>query len=64
LNIIMNQVSKVQRKTYDNKTFKDFEDRFQFFLGFAFLLLTAEFFISTRKSVRWSKLKLFEVKKT
>jgi len=27
-------------------------------------LLTAEFFISTRKSVRWSKLKLFEVKKT
>jgi Ca-activated chloride channel family protein len=64
LNIIMNQVSKVQRKTFDSKTFKDFEDRFQFFLAFAFLLLVIEFFISNRKSLRWSNLKLFEVKKT
>jgi Ca-activated chloride channel family protein len=64
LNIIMNQISKVQRKTFDSKTFKDFEDRFQFFLAFAFLLLVVEFFISNRKSRRWSNLKLFEVKKS
>jgi Ca-activated chloride channel family protein len=64
LSIIMSQISKVQRKTYDNKTFKNFEDRFQFFLAFAFLLLIAEFFISNRKSLRWSNLKLFEVKKS
>jgi Ca-activated chloride channel family protein len=64
LNIVMDQINKVQRKTYDSKTFKDFEDRFQFFLGFAFLLLIAEFFISNRKSLRLSNLKLFEVKKT
>jgi Ca-activated chloride channel family protein len=62
LNIVMDQVGKVQRKTYDSKTFKDFEDRFQFFLGFAFLLLIVEFFISNRKSLRLSGLKLFEVK--
>ncbi len=64
LNIVMDQVNKVQRKTYDSKTFKDFEDRFQFFLGFAFLLLIVEFFISNRKSLRLSGLKLFEVKNT
>jgi Ca-activated chloride channel family protein len=64
LNIVMNQINKVQRKTYDSKSFKDFEDRFQFFLGFAFLLLIIEFFISNRKSLRLSGLKLFEVKKT
>ncbi len=64
LNIVMNQIGKVQRKTYDSKSFKDFEDRFQFFLGFAFLLLIIEFFISNRKSLRLSGLKLFEVKKT
>jgi Ca-activated chloride channel family protein len=64
LNIVMNQINKVQRKTYDSKSFKDFEDRFQFFLGFAFLLLIVEFFISNRKSLRLSGLKLFEVKKT
>ncbi|MDB4901797.1 MAG: hypothetical protein JWQ63_1078 [Mucilaginibacter sp.] len=64
LNIIMGQISKVQSKTYDSKTFKDFEDRFQIFLGFAFLLLIVEFFISNRKSLRLSGLKLFEVKNT
>jgi len=63
LNIVMEQINKVQRKTYDSKTFKDFEDRFQFFLGFAFILLIVEFFISNRKSLRLSGLKLFEVKK-
>jgi Ca-activated chloride channel family protein len=64
LNIVMDQINKVQRKTYDSKTFKDFEDRFQFFLGCAFILLIVEFFISNRKSLRLSGLKLFEVKNT
>jgi len=64
LNIIMDQINKVQRKTYDSKTFKNFEDRFQFFLGIAFLLLMVEFFISNRKNLKLSGLKLFEVKNT
>jgi Ca-activated chloride channel family protein len=64
INIIMDQIAKVQRKTYDSKSFKDFEDRFQILLGIAFLLLIVEFFISNRKSIRLSGLKLFEVKKT
>jgi Ca-activated chloride channel family protein len=63
LGIVMDQIEKIQRKTVDSKNFKDFEDRFQFFLGFAFLLLVVEFFISNRKSQRLSNLKLFEVKK-
>ena len=64
LGIVMDQINKIQRKTVDSKSFKDFEDRFQFFLGIAFLLLVVEFFISNRKSQRLSNLKLFEVKKT
>ncbi len=63
LNIIMDQIGKVQRKTYDSKSFKDFEDRFQFLLGNAFVLLIVEFFISNRKSIKLAGLKLFEVKK-
>ncbi len=62
LNIVMDQINKIQRKTFDTKSFKNFEDRFQFFLAFAFLLLVAEFFIPNRKSQRLSNLKLFEVK--
>ena len=56
LDIVMNQVGKMQKKTYDTRQYKDFEDRFQVFLALAFLLLTAEFFISTRKSRRLGKL--------
>ncbi|EHQ30168.1 VWA domain-containing protein [Mucilaginibacter paludis] len=62
LNIVMEQMGKMQRKMYDSKTFKDFEDRFQFLLALALILLVLEFFISNRKSVRLSNLKLFEVK--
>jgi Ca-activated chloride channel family protein len=54
----------MQRKTLDTKSFKDFEDRFQFFLAIAFALLLIEFFISNRKNMRLSGIKLFEVKKS
>ncbi len=63
LNIVMDQINKVQRKTIDSKSFKDYEDRFQFFLAITFVVLIVEFFISNRKSLRLSGLKLFEVKK-
>jgi Ca-activated chloride channel family protein len=63
LNIVMDQIGKMQGKGYDSKQFKDFEDRFQFFLAIALLLLVVEFFISNRKSLRLSRLNLFEVKK-
>jgi Ca-activated chloride channel family protein len=64
LGIVMDQIAKIQRKTYDAKTFKDFEDRFQIFLGLAFLCLVVEFFITNRKNLRLSRVKLFEVKNT
>lgn len=64
LGIVMDQINKMQRKTVDSRSFKDFEDRFQFFLGIAFVLLLVEFFISNRKNMRLSGIKLFEVKKS
>ena len=63
LGIVMDQIHKMKQKTYDSKSFKDFEDRFQFFMAIALFLFIAEFFISNRKSLRLSNLKLFEVKK-
>lgn len=64
LGIVMEQIAKIQRKTVDTKSFKDFEDRFQIFLALGFVLLVIEFFISNRKSRRIENLRLFEVKKT
>jgi len=62
MSIVMDQIARVQRKTVDSRNYKDYEDRFQFFLGLAFLLLIVEFFISNRKSLRLSNVRLFEVK--
>jgi Ca-activated chloride channel family protein len=62
LNIIMDQMAKMDRKQYDAKSFRDFEDRFQVLLALALILLVVEFFISNRRSERLSRLKLFEVK--
>ena len=64
MGIVLGQIDRMKQKTYDSKTFKDFEDRFQFFVAIALLLLIAEFFISNRKSLRLSRLKLFEVEKS
>jgi Ca-activated chloride channel family protein len=63
LNIVLDQVGKMQKKQYESKTFKDFEDRFQIFLALALILLLVEFFLSNRKNLSLSKLKLFEVNK-
>lgn len=64
LNIVIDQIDKMQKKTYDSKVFKNYEDRFQFFLAFAFVMLLIEFFISNRKNLKLSELNLFEVKKS
>ncbi|WEK20667.1 MAG: VWA domain-containing protein [Candidatus Pedobacter colombiensis] len=62
LNIVMDQVNKMEKKTYDSKSFKNYEDRFQFFLGLAVLLLLLEFFISNRRNLKIIELNLFEVR--
>ncbi|SMD02990.1 vWA domain-containing protein [Pedobacter africanus] len=62
LGIVMDQVNKMQKKTYDSKDFKSYEDRFQFFLGLSLLFLLLEFFISNRKNLKLSELNLFEVR--
>lgn len=62
MNIVMNEIAKVQRKTVDSRNFKEFEDRFQLFFFAALILLIVEFFVSNRKNLRLSNINLFEVK--
>lgn len=63
MDVVLNQLSHLQKEAYDSKVFKDFEDRFQFFLALAFLLLVVEFFLLNRKNARLNRFKLFEVRK-
>jgi Ca-activated chloride channel family protein len=62
MDIVMNEIAKVQRNTVDSRNFKEFEDRFQLFFFIALALLVVEFFVSNRKNLRLSKINLFEVK--
>lgn len=68
LGLIMEEVGKMEKKTYESKVFKNYEDRFQIFLGITLAMLILEFFISNRKRLsleRKSKLwDLFEVRKS
>lgn len=64
LTIVRDQIDKMQKKSYDSKVFKNYEDRFQLFIGFALLLLLLEFFISNRKNLKLSGLNIFEVRKS
>jgi Ca-activated chloride channel family protein len=64
LGIVMDQIARMEKKTYDSKVFKNFEDRFQIFLGIALILLLVEFFISGKKNLKLSALNIFEVKES
>jgi Ca-activated chloride channel family protein len=62
LNLIMKEIDKMEKKEFDSKTFKDYEDRFQIFLIIALILLIIEYFISNRKSSKLDGVNIFERK--
>jgi Ca-activated chloride channel family protein len=63
LETILKEISAMEKKEYASKVFTEYEDRFQYFLGFALFFLTIDFFLSERKNKWLSKWNLFgEVK--
>ena len=49
LDKIYNEISKMEKKELSSRLFTQYEDRFQYFLGIAFMLLCIEFMIGDRK---------------
>jgi len=60
LGVLFTELNKMEKVKFGSKVFSDYEDRFQYFLGLAIILLILEFFISERKNKVLSKIKLFE----
>ncbi|HEV8539431.1 MAG TPA: VWA domain-containing protein [Bacteroidota bacterium] len=52
LDIILKDIQSMEKKEFGTKMFTEYEDRFQYFLGAALVLIVAEFFLSERKN-RW-----------
>lgn len=62
LNKIFDDISKIQKMEIEEKQYSDYEDRFQYLLGLALLLLILDLFIFERRT-RWLQhVKLFEIK--
>jgi Ca-activated chloride channel homolog len=54
---LLDEISKMEKKQYSAKLFTDYEDRFQYFIFAALILLLIEFFISEKKNkliVSWN----------
>ena len=63
LKILFDELNKLEKAEFGTKMFTDYEDRFQYFIAAALLLLVLELLISERKSKWFRNFNLFEVKK-
>lgn len=60
LDKILSDLSGLEKAEYETQVYTDYEDRFQFFIGAAFLFLLLSMIISEKKSKVVSKIKLFD----
>ncbi|REJ82348.1 MAG: VWA domain-containing protein [Bacteroidetes bacterium] len=59
LNKVLSQIASMEKKTFGMKQYTGYEDRFQYFIGAALLLLFMESLTGSRRSRMIEKLKLF-----
>lgn len=53
---LQDRISKMEKKTFEEKIFTDYEDRFQVFIAIALLLLVIESALTETKSKWWEKM--------
>lgn len=63
LNIIFDQIKKMNKGEYEAKVFSDYENQYQWPMALALIFLLAELLILERKTVWSGKLKLFKINK-
>ena len=64
LDAILKEISTMEKKNFGMKIYTDYEDRFQYFIGIALLILLIDLLISERRSKTLAKINLFGEKKT
>lgn len=64
LDIIFNEINKLEKTEFESKVFSDYEDRFQYLLAVAIVLLILEFYILERRGKRFRNVNLFGEKRT
>jgi Ca-activated chloride channel family protein len=59
LNVVVEEINKMEKKELGTKVFANYESRFQYALSLALVLLISELLLSDFISKRWQKLNLF-----
>lgn len=59
LESLLHEINKMEKKDFGAKIYTDYESRFQYFIGFAFLLLCVEFFFTGKKIPLLSGIQIF-----
>lgn len=62
LNYVLDAIDKLEKQEFESKMYSDYEDRFQWFIAAALLLLLADTFLTERKSKLYEQLNLFNDK--
>ena len=61
LNSIISSINGMDKQEFESKVFSDYEDRFQYFIGFAILLLLIEMILLERKNKFTKGINIFKV---
>jgi Ca-activated chloride channel family protein len=56
---ILEEINKLEKTEFETRMFSDYEDRFQYFLGIAILLLLLEFILLERKNKWIARIDIF-----
>ncbi|HKJ42110.1 MAG TPA: VWA domain-containing protein [Sunxiuqinia sp.] len=59
LNTLFNQINKLQEAEIESQVYSDYEDQFQWFIGFSVFLLLLDFVLLERKNKYLKNIKLF-----
>ncbi len=63
LDVIFDEINKLEKTKFESRVFSDYENRFQYFLAAALILLLIEFSIFDRRGRRFRNVNLFGEKK-
>ncbi|MDM1497537.1 VWA domain-containing protein [Myroides odoratimimus] len=62
VDLIKNDLSKIEKTDFEDQQIAEYQSQYQWFLGFAFLLIFIDLFILERKTIWMKKLNLFNEK--
>ncbi len=61
---VIDALNKIEKRDYEDRSFTDYEDQFQYFIGIALLLVLIEMLISERSTGWFKNWSLFEPRRT